>query len=114
MLSRAVETRAPIVDCTDDDWRTVIDTNLKGPFLCLATRCRRMVAAGGGSVVALGSTLGMIVAPQYPAYCASKFGLTNLCKQVAIEHAPDGIRVNVVVPRSDRGRPLRPGGRGHR
>ena len=57
-----------------------------------------MVEAGGGSVIALGSTLGQIVAPQYPAYCASKFGLTNLCKQVAIEHAPDGIRVNVVAP----------------
>jgi NAD(P)-dependent dehydrogenase (short-subunit alcohol dehydrogenase family) len=57
-----------------------------------------MVEAGGGSVIALGSTLGMIVAPQYPAYCASKFGLTNLCKQVAIEHAPDQVRVNVVAP----------------
>ena len=55
-----------------------------------------MVAAGGGSIVAMGSTLGSIVAPQYPAYCASKFGLTNLCKQVAIEHAGDGVRVNVL------------------
>jgi NAD(P)-dependent dehydrogenase (short-subunit alcohol dehydrogenase family) len=44
----------------------------------------------------MGSTLGSIVAPQYPAYCASKFGLTNLCKQVAIEHAPDNVRVNVL------------------
>ncbi len=44
----------------------------------------------------MGSTLGSIVAPQYPAYCASKFGLTNLCKQVAIEHAGDGVRVNVL------------------
>ncbi len=55
-----------------------------------------MVAAGGGSIVAMGSTLGSIVAPQYAAYCASKFGLTNLCKQVAIEHAPDNVRVNVL------------------
>ena len=55
-----------------------------------------MVASGGGSIVAMGSTLGSIVAPQYAAYCASKFGLTNLCKQVAIEHAPDGVRVNVL------------------
>jgi NAD(P)-dependent dehydrogenase (short-subunit alcohol dehydrogenase family) len=38
------------------------------------------------------------VAPQYAAYCASKFGLTNLCKQVAIEHARDGVRANVVAP----------------
>jgi NAD(P)-dependent dehydrogenase (short-subunit alcohol dehydrogenase family) len=96
VLSAAVETRSPIVDCTDDDWRRVIDTNLKGPFLCMKHAVPPMVAAGGGSIVAMGSTLGAIVAPQYPAYCASKYGLTNLCKQVAIEHARDDVRVNVV------------------
>jgi len=96
VLSAAVETRAPIIDCSDDDWRRVIDTNLKGAFVCMRHAVPAMVAAGGGSIVALGSTLGSIVAPQYPAYCASKFGLTNLCKQVAIEHAADGVRVNVL------------------
>jgi NAD(P)-dependent dehydrogenase (short-subunit alcohol dehydrogenase family) len=96
VLSAAVETRSPIVDCTDEDWQRVIDINLKGPFLCMRHAVPRMVAAGGGSIVAMGSTLGAIVAPQFPAYCASKFGLTNLCKQVAIEHAPDGVRVNVL------------------
>jgi 3-oxoacyl-[acyl-carrier protein] reductase len=98
VLSAAVETRAPLLETTDEAWREVIDTNLKGPFLCLRHAVPRMVEAGGGSVIALGSTLGMIVAPSYPAYSASKFALTNLCKQVAIEHAPDGIRVNVVAP----------------
>jgi NAD(P)-dependent dehydrogenase (short-subunit alcohol dehydrogenase family) len=96
VLSAAVETRAPIVDCTDEDWQRVIDINLKGPFLCMRHAVPHMVAAGGGSIVAMGSTLGSIVAPQFPAYCASKFGLTNLCKQVAIEHARDGVRVNVL------------------
>jgi NAD(P)-dependent dehydrogenase (short-subunit alcohol dehydrogenase family) len=98
VLSAAVETRAAVADCTDEDWQVVIDTNLKGPFLCMRAAVPAMVAAGGGSIVALGSTLGIIVAPQYAAYCASKFGLTNLCKQVAIEHAADGVRVNVVAP----------------
>ena len=98
VLSAAVETRAPLLETTDEAWREVIDTNLKAPFLCLRHAVPAMVESGGGSVIALGSTLGQIVAPQYPAYCASKFGLTNLCKQVAIEHAPDGIRVNVVAP----------------
>jgi NAD(P)-dependent dehydrogenase (short-subunit alcohol dehydrogenase family) len=96
VLSAAVETRSAIVDCADDDWQRVIDTNLKGPFLCMRHAVPAMVEAGGGSIVAMGSTLGSIVAPQYPAYCASKFGLTNLCKQVAIEHAGDGVRVNVL------------------
>ena len=96
VLSAAVETRASIVDTSDDEWQRIIDTNLKGPFLCMKHAVPHMVEAGGGSIVAMGSTLGAIVAPQYPAYCASKFGLTNLCKQVAIEHAPDNVRVNVL------------------
>ena len=98
VLSAAVETRASIVDTPDDAWREVLDTNLKGPFLCMRAVVPRMVEAGGGSIVALGSTLGQIVTGGYPAYCASKFALTNLCKQVAIEHAADGVRVNVVAP----------------
>lgn len=96
VLAAAVETRSPIVDCSDEDWQRVIDIDLKGPFLCCKHAVPVMVAAGGGSIVALGSTLGSIVAPQYPAYCAAKHGLTNLCKQIAIEHAVDGVRVNVL------------------
>ena len=76
----------------------MLDANLKGPFLCMRAVVPHMIGAGGGSIVALGSTLGQIVAPGYPAYCASKCALTNLCKQAAIEHAADGIRVNVVAP----------------
>ena len=49
-------------------------------------------------MIALGSTLGLIVAPGHPAYCASKGALVNLCKQAAIEHAPDDVRVNVLAP----------------
>jgi len=76
----------------------VLDVNLKGPFLCMRAAIPHMVDAGGGSVVALGSTLGLIVAPGHPAYCASKGALVNLCKQAAIEHAPDGVRVNMLAP----------------
>lgn len=98
VLSAAVETRSGVVECSDEEWQRVLDVNLKGPFLCMKHAVPRMVEAGGGSVVALGSTLGQIAQPQYAAYCASKFALTNLCKQVAIEHAADGVRVNVVAP----------------
>jgi NAD(P)-dependent dehydrogenase (short-subunit alcohol dehydrogenase family) len=96
VLSAAVETRSSVTDCTDEEWQRIIDINLRGPFSCMRHAVPHMVANGGGSIVAMGSTLGSIVAPQYPAYCASKFGLTNLCKQVAIEHAPDNVRVNVL------------------
>ena len=46
----------------------------------------------------LGSVLGVIGSPGYAAYCASKGALNNLAKQAAIEHAPEGVRVNVVAP----------------
>jgi dihydroanticapsin dehydrogenase len=98
VLSAAVESLVPIVDLSDDEWQRVLDVNLKGPFLCMRAAIPHMVEGGGGSVVALGSTLGLIVAPGHPAYCASKGALLNLCKQAAIEHAPDGVRVNVVSP----------------
>ena len=76
----------------------VIDVDLKGPFLCMRAAIPHMVAGGGGSVIAMGSTLGLIVTPGHPAYCAAKGALVNLCKQAAIEHAPDKVRVNVLAP----------------
>jgi len=96
VLSAAVEVRKSVVDCTDEEWQHVIDTNLKGPFLCMREAIPLM--RGGGSVIALGSVLGLMAAPGFPAYTASKGALVNLCKQAAIEHAADGIRVNVVAP----------------
>jgi NAD(P)-dependent dehydrogenase (short-subunit alcohol dehydrogenase family) len=98
VLSAAVEVRKPLLDTTDEDWQRVLDVNLKGPFLCMRHALPLMARSGGGSVIALGSILGSIVSPDYSAYCASKTALVNLCKQAAIEHAPDGIRVNVVAP----------------
>src|SRR5579862_264554 len=98
VCSAAVETRASVVDCSDDDWQRVLDVNLKGPFLCMKHAIPAMVRNGGGSVVLMGSVLGSIGSPGYAAYCASKGALVNLAKQAAIEHAPDAVRVNVVSP----------------
>jgi NAD(P)-dependent dehydrogenase (short-subunit alcohol dehydrogenase family) len=98
VLSAAVEVTARLADTTDEQWQRVIDVNLKGPFLCMKHGIPLMVRSGGGSIVALGSTLGEIGQPGFAAYCASKGALVNLCKQAAIEHAPDRIRVNVLSP----------------
>jgi NAD(P)-dependent dehydrogenase (short-subunit alcohol dehydrogenase family) len=96
--SAAVEVRKPLMETTDDDWRRVLDINLKGPFLCMKHAIPRIAASGGGAVILMGSTLGHIGQPGFSAYCASKGGLVNLCKQAAIEHAPDRVRVNVISP----------------
>jgi NAD(P)-dependent dehydrogenase (short-subunit alcohol dehydrogenase family) len=98
VLSAAIESLTPVLDLTDEEWQHVLDVDLKGPFLCMRAAIPHMVAGGGGSVIAMGSTLGLIVAPGHPAYCAAKGALVNLCKQAAIEHAPDGVRVNVLAP----------------
>jgi NAD(P)-dependent dehydrogenase (short-subunit alcohol dehydrogenase family) len=98
VLSAAVENFQSVLDCSDEDWQHTLDVNLKGPFLCMRAAIPVIAANGGGSVIAMGSTLGLIVAPGHPAYCASKGALVNLCKQAAIEHAPDGVRVNMVAP----------------
>ncbi|MEW6271258.1 MAG: glucose 1-dehydrogenase [Thermodesulfobacteriota bacterium] len=98
VLSAAIEVMARLGDTGDDDWQRVLDVNLKGPFLCMKHGIPLIARSGGGSVIALGSTLGAIGQPGFAAYCASKGALVNLCKQAAIEHAPDGVRVNVVSP----------------
>lgn len=98
VLSAAIESMVPVIDLSDEEWQEVLDINLKGPFLCMRAALPHMVERGGGSVIAMGSTLGLIVAPGHPVYCASKGALVNLCKQAAIEHAPDNVRVNVLAP----------------
>lgn len=98
VLSAAIESLVPVAKLSDEEWQRVLDINLKGPFLCMRAALPHMVKGGGGSVIAMGSTLGLIVAPGHPAYCASKGALVNLCKQAAIEHAPDNIRVNLLAP----------------
>ncbi len=98
VCSAAVEIRAPLEDLADEDWERVLDVNLKGPFLCMKHAIPAIAAQGGGSVVLLGSTLGAIGASGYAAYCTSKGALVNLAKQAAIEHAAQGVRVNVVSP----------------
>lgn len=98
VLAAAVEPQASILDTSDEDWRRTLDVNLKGPFLCMQAAVPAIIEAGGGSIVALSSILGHIGSPGFAAYSASKGGLLNLCKQVAIEHAADGVRVNVVAP----------------
>jgi len=98
VCSAGVETRSSVVDVTDEEWQRVLDVNLKGPFLCMKHGIPPIARGGGGAVVLLGSVLGAIGSPGYAAYCASKGALNNLAKQAAIEHAPQGVRVNVVSP----------------
>jgi NAD(P)-dependent dehydrogenase (short-subunit alcohol dehydrogenase family) len=98
VLSAAIELRASLEETTDEAWTRVLDVNLTGAFLAMRAGIPLIARGGGGAVIALGSTLGAIGQPGFSAYCAAKGALVNLCKQAAIEHAADAVRVNVVSP----------------
>ncbi len=94
-----VQTWSTLVDLREDDWDRTIRTNLKGCFLCMQQAARIMISDGqGGSIVNIGSGSNKAPFPNLIDYCASKGGIENLTKVVAVELGPHKIRVNCVAP----------------
>lgn len=87
-----------LLDVTEMEWDEVIDTNLKGCFLCTQAAARHMKDHGGGSIVNIGSGCNKLAFPKLVAYTASKGGIEMLTKVSALELGPYGIRVNCVAP----------------
>ena len=87
-----------IENITEQDWDRVMSTNVKGLFLMSRAALPAMRRAGGGSIVNVGSVLGLIAMKDRAAYCASKGALTLLTKAMALDHAHDKIRVNCICP----------------
>jgi NAD(P)-dependent dehydrogenase (short-subunit alcohol dehydrogenase family) len=83
------------------DWQQVIDVNLTGVFLCAQAAARAMIAAGrGGSIINIASILGAGASEPAPAtaYAASKGGVVNLTRDLAVHWAPHNIRVTAIGP----------------
>ena len=93
-----VNIRGPIEELSEDDWDTVIDTNLKGPWLCCRAVAPVMKRQKSGRVINVSSMLGEISMPGRSPYASSKGGLTLLTKTLALEWAKDGINVNALCP----------------
>ncbi len=87
-----------LTDLDEAEWDRIIDTNLKGPFLTCREFLPDMISARDGCIVNVASTAGVRGGRQRAAYTASKGGLVQLTRSLAIDHAPDGVRVNCVCP----------------
>ena len=95
---------APFLDLTLDDWTDVMDTNLRGAFLCSQAAARGMIARGFGRIIHISSTFSQVSVPNVTPYSVSKAGLVMLAKTMAVELAPFGITVNCVGPSTIRTR----------
>ena len=93
-----INIRGPIEELSEDDWGMVIDTNLKGPWLCCRAVAPGMRQQKSGRVINVSSMLGEISLPGRTPYASSKGGLTLLTKTLALEWAKDGINVNALCP----------------
>ncbi|MFC2164398.1 SDR family NAD(P)-dependent oxidoreductase [Acidobacteriota bacterium] len=90
--------RKTIVETSEEEWDALLDVNLKGIFLLSRRVIPEMMKSGSGSIINTGSGWGLKGGDKAAAYCAAKGGVVNLTRAMAIDHGPDGIRVNCICP----------------
>lgn len=93
-----VQTWKPLLELEEAEWDRVINTNLKGCFLCTQRAARYMKDHGGGSIVNIGSGCNKVPFPNLVDYTASKGGIEMFTKVAAVELGKYGVRVNCVAP----------------
>jgi NAD(P)-dependent dehydrogenase (short-subunit alcohol dehydrogenase family) len=93
-----VSTRGSVVDTRPEDWDRVFAINVRGTYLCSKVAVPYLRRAGGGAIVNIASQLGLVGATNAAAYSASKGAIIALTRAMAVDHGPEGIRVNCVCP----------------
>jgi 3-oxoacyl-[acyl-carrier protein] reductase len=87
-----------LAEMSTEDWDHTLNVNLRAPFLVSQAALPHLVWAGGGTVINIASTNGLMSEPGFAAYNASKAALISLTETMAVEWAPQGIRVNAIAP----------------
>lgn len=88
----------PTLELSLQEWQKALDINLTGVFLCCQAAARRMVPQRSGVILNISSIYGVVAAPNRLAYCATKSAVAMMAKELAIEWAEHGIRVNALAP----------------
>lgn len=86
------------LDLTVEEWDTVINTNLRGTFLCAREAANIMKESGGGAIVNMASTRALMSEPNSEAYAATKGGIVALTHALALSLSPYRITVNAISP----------------
>ncbi|MER9726982.1 MULTISPECIES: SDR family NAD(P)-dependent oxidoreductase [unclassified Mesorhizobium] len=96
--SAGIIRRGSAVETTDDDWLRTFETNVNGVFYFSRAAVKAMTRTGGGSIVNIASTVGLVGCSGLAAYCASKGAVVLLTRAMALDHANEQIRINAVCP----------------
>jgi len=90
--------RGDATETSDEHFAWVMNVNVTGTFNVSRAAVRAMRDTGGGSIVNVSSTCGLVGTAGMPAYCASKGAVTLMTQAMALDHAAEGIRINAVCP----------------
>jgi len=104
-----INVRKPMLELSLQEFESVLDTNLKGYFLCAQAAGRRFVQQRSGKVINVSSIMGQVALPGQTAYASSKGAIEQLTKVLALEWAPSNVQVNALAPtyfETDLTRPL--------
>lgn len=94
----AILKRTPLLEISESEWDEILNTNLKGYFLCAQAAAREMVRQGSGVIINMSSASQELAGIDLTHYCCAKGGVRLLTRQLALELAPYGIRANSIAP----------------
>lgn len=88
----------PAIDVTEDDWNTMMDLNLRGSFFCAQAAARHMLPKKYGRIINISSQISLVANEGETVYCASKGGMNQMTRVMALEWGKEGVIVSAVAP----------------